>query len=231
MTAPGCLVTSRDDEIWASDSKNKDNTGSYYVLSHRLTFLRDYTGLTFLTAVAGIGLSTGLGCCEHLLCWQTKATAWPGEECKGQNWSLEVTVWVVLSERDTLCFELQWGLGLWGINCEEEDPGTEVKVWEVGGVLELLALMSTPLGSSFLCMSVMSWADSWSSTYIMWVPTSRLIYIGERPDRKSLTYIRNKTPKLTIMSSWCMLQTLRLWLNTTNISFANEAWHCTRVGV
>lgn len=146
--------------------------------------------------MADTGLAAGLerckqpDWCEHLLCGQTGVTARPGEGCEGQKGSLQDTVWVVFSETP---FKLNRGLGLWGLNCDEDDPGAEVKVWEVGGVLDLLALASTALGSCFLCRSVTSWADSWSSTYITWVPTSKLIYIGERPDRKSLTYTRNQT--------------------------------------
>lgn len=149
--------------------------------------------------MAGTGLAAGLerrkqpDWCEHLLCGQTGVAAWPGEGCKEEKGSLQDTAWVVFSETEVQPFKLNWGLGLWGLNCDEDDAGAEVKVWEVGGVLDLQALASTALGSCFLCRSVTSWADSWSSTYITWVPTSRLMYIGERPDRKSLTYTRNKT--------------------------------------
>lgn len=89
---------------------------------------------------------------------------------------------VVFSEREVQSFEVKWVLGLWGLNWDEDDPGADVKLWEVGGVS-----MFTALRSCFFCSSVTSWADSWSSTYITWAPTSRLMYIGERPDRKSLT--------------------------------------------
>lgn len=94
---------------------------------------------------------------------------------------------MVFSEREVQSFELKWVLGLWGLNWDEDDPGAEVKVWEVGGMSVLLVSMFTALRSCFLCSSVTSWADSWSSTYITWVPASRLMYIGECPDRKSLT--------------------------------------------
>lgn len=91
-------------------------------------------------------------------------------------------------EREVQSFESKWVLALWGLKWDEDNPGAEVEVGEVGGVSVLLVLLLfTALSSCFLCSSVTSWADSWSSTYITWVPTSRLMYIGECPDRNSLT--------------------------------------------
>ena len=94
---------------------------------------------------------------------------------------------MALSERQVQSLEFKRVLGLWGLNWDEDNPGSEVKVWKVGGVAVPLVWMFAALGSCFRCSSMMCWADSWSSTYITWVPTSRLMYIGECPERKSLT--------------------------------------------
>lgn len=69
---------------------------------------------------------------------------------------------------------------------DQVEPESGWLTLPVFGRLGLCSLLLLTLISPSCCSSFTSCAESWSCTYIMWVPIPRLMVRGERPDRKSL---------------------------------------------
>lgn len=68
-------------------------------------------------------------------------------------------------------------------------------------LLAICALLPRAFESS--CSSFTSCAESWSSTHITWAPIPRLMFRGERPDRKSLiwTSVKLSNTSITVLSA------------------------------